>query len=303
MQGPAVSVAEPGATDGFVTLRAGSCFVKTELRFESAVRELGLLEPGGLAGLVARGGGPSGRTGNVILELDALDVRLHVRPLRHGGWLATLPGKRLFRIARPLEELRVHRALHDRGAPVPAPAFVVAERGRGPWWIAAFATVHEERAPDAAAFLAARPERERVEAAAAAAGRALRRFHDLGARHRDLHVKNLLVRQSPESVEIVIIDLDRARLAGAPSPAERMAEIMRLHRSLVKRKLIQTSRSWAGEIFLEAYCAGDDVLRRALESRIPRERRRLALHRLGYRRGAARRRASTWSSKAPPSSM
>lgn len=164
-----MSVAEPGATDGFVTLRAASCFVQTEVRFESVVRELGLLEPGGLAGLVARGGGPSGRTGNVILELDALDVRLHVRPLRHGGWLATLPGKRLFRIARPLEELRVHRALRNRGAPVPAPAFVVAERGLGPWWIAAFATVHEERAPDAAAFLAARPARERVEAAAAAA--------------------------------------------------------------------------------------------------------------------------------------
>jgi hypothetical protein len=64
-----------------------------------------------------------------------------------------------------------------------------------------------------------------------------------------------------------------------------MAEIMRLHRSLVKRNLIPTSRSWASEIFLEAYCAGDGVLRRALESRMPFERRRLALHRLGYRGG------------------
>ena len=283
MQGPAVSVAGPRAADGFVTLRAGPCFVQTEARFESAVRGLGLLEPGGLSGLITRGGGPLGRTDNVVLELDALDVRLHVRPLRHGGWLATLPGKRLFRIARPLEELRVHRALHDQGAPVPAPAFVVAERGLGPWWIAAFATVHEERAPDAAAFLTTRPAPERVDAAAAAAGRALRLFHDLGARHRDLHVKNLLVRESPDSVEIVIIDLDRARLTGAPSPAERMAEIMRLQRSLVKRNLIPTSRSRAGKIFLEAYCAGDGGLRRGLESRMLHERRRLAFHRLGYR--------------------
>ena len=142
-----MSVAEPGATDGFVTLRAASCFVQTEVRFESVVRELGLLEPGGLAGLVARGGGPSSRTGNVILELDALDVRLHVRPLRHGGWLATLPGKRLFRIARPLAELRVHRALRTPGAAVPAPALVVAALCLGPCWTPPFSAALAAPAP------------------------------------------------------------------------------------------------------------------------------------------------------------
>jgi hypothetical protein len=34
---------------------------------------------------------------------------------------------------------------------------------------------------------------------------------------------------------------------------------------------------------LSAYTAGDRELRRALLRRLPRERRRLALHRLGYR--------------------
>lgn len=193
-----MSVAEPGATDGFVTLRAASCFVQTEVRFESVVRELGLLEPGGLAGLVARGGGPSSRTGNVILELDALDVRLHVRPLRHGG----LAG--------------------DAARKTPVPNRSPARR-------------------------AARPS--------------------------------------------------CTTQPGSTSSRTRIRRRRTRARTLVDRRLRDRSRRTGSRCSCLPGCATRTRTGRG------RSRGRLALHRLGYRRGAARRRASTWSSKAPPSSM
>src|SRR5262249_18956366 len=54
--------------------------------------------------------------------------------------------------------------------------------------------------------------------AAAAAGRALRRFHDLGGRHRDLHAGNLLLRETEACAEALLVDLDRA-CCGAPPAA------------------------------------------------------------------------------------
>jgi hypothetical protein len=59
---------------------------------------------------------------------------------------------------------------------------------------------------------------------------------------------------------------------------------MRLYRSLLKRRM---SGALAPEViarFLDAYTAGDADLRAALLAHLPRERLRLAIHRLGYGR-------------------
>jgi hypothetical protein len=63
-----------------------------------------------------------------------------------------------------------------------------------------------------------------------------------------------------------------------------MAELMRLYRSLRKRRLLAAAGGVRGcAIFLSAYVGGDRALRRALLARLPAERRRLALHALRYR--------------------
>jgi hypothetical protein len=62
-----------------------------------------------------------------------------------------------------------------------------------------------------------------------------------------------------------------------------MAELMRLHRSLVKRGLLARVGMRGCARFFAAYTAGDRELRRALLRQLPRERVRLALHQLAWK--------------------
>jgi Ser/Thr protein kinase RdoA (MazF antagonist) len=159
---------------------------------------------------------------------------------------------------------------------------VAGERG---WilWRAALATWWEPGARDARDFLAAGPAPARVARAAAAAGAALRRFHDAGGRHADLHAGNLLLREEASGCTALLADLDRARCGPPPPPSIRLAEMMRLHRSLVKLGLASRVGARGCAAFLLAYTGEDRRLRRALRRHLPGELRRLRLHRAGWR--------------------
>jgi tRNA A-37 threonylcarbamoyl transferase component Bud32 len=110
----------------------------------------------------------------------------------------------------------------------------------------------------------------------------VRRFHDAGGSHPDLHVKNLLVRERDGAVEIVVIDLDRARLQAQVAPRARMAQLMRLYRSLLKRDLLRIVGDGGCTAFFDAYVQNDRALGDALLARLPAERRRVARHALRY---------------------
>ena len=60
--------------------------------WEPAVLELGLLEAGGCARLLAAATGPRGRSATAVVALPGSDACLHLRAVRHGGWLAPLWG-------------------------------------------------------------------------------------------------------------------------------------------------------------------------------------------------------------------
>jgi tRNA A-37 threonylcarbamoyl transferase component Bud32 len=136
----------------------------------------------------------------------------------------------------------------------------------GGLWRASLATVHEEGSRDGLAFLATGPDREQMLRAARALGHAIRRFHDVGGRHDDLHVGNLLLCESDADHDprAVVIDLDRARVGTPPDAARRMRELMRLERSLRKRELVEQLGKDAIAAFFRAYHAGDTALRDAL---------------------------------------
>ena len=112
----------------------------------------------------------------------------------------------------------------------------------------------------------------------------MRRFHDAGGRHADLHVKNLLLRETPRAPDAIVIDLDRGAIGAAPAPARRARELGRLWRSLAKRGVAAQVGERGVAAFLAAYCAGDRALRAALGRHLPAERRRAALHGMLYRR-------------------
>jgi tRNA A-37 threonylcarbamoyl transferase component Bud32 len=268
--------------DGFRRLTSPGHYMLVAERFERSVSDLRLLEPGGLQRVLANPTGPRGRCSTAVVALPGSHLSLHLRPFRHGGWLGGLRGHGLASLERPVAELRTTLALAAAGAPVPAPALVAAHRV-GRWWSVTLGTLFEEGAIDAAAWLASNPSRRRVLRAAAVAGSAIRRFHDAGGCHRDLHIGNLLVRENGEETEVIVVDLDRASLASSVRPARRMRELMRLYRSLVKWHWTEAIGARGYSRFLASYTRGDRRLRDQLLSHLPRERLRASLHVAGYR--------------------
>jgi tRNA A-37 threonylcarbamoyl transferase component Bud32 len=202
--------------------------------------------------------------------------------------LGPLLGGTLLGPGRPFRELVATARLRAAGAPVPEPAFALAWR-RGLAWNAAIATRLEPDARDALAFLESGPERRTLHRALAAAGRAVRRFHDAGGAHPDLHVKNLLLRERNGGFECVVIDLDRVRIVRALEPTARAAALARLERSLRKHGLVAAAGGARGRAaFLHAYLAGDRSLRGPLLGRLRVARRCAALHALRYRPASPR---------------
>jgi len=248
----------------------------------SALRAAGLLDPTGIEAALAHAAGAHGRAPTAIVAL-AQDFRLVVRPLRRGGLLGPLLGSTLFGPRRPLREFEVCAALRHAGAPVPETVLAVAWR-RGLRWRGAVTTRMEEGVRDGLAFLEATPTQSGLASALRAAGHAVRRFHDAGGSHADLHVKNLLVRELPTSCEVLVVDLDRARRMPSVSGRRRAVELMRLYRSLHKRRVIEVVGERGCVTFWRAYWYGDRSLRASVAEHLPQQRRRSARHIRAYPR-------------------
>lgn len=266
---------------GFLERRAGSIVLVLDASLDPAIELLGVLEADAWERLDRAGGGGEGRLPTVILEPPDAE-RLLVRRLLHGGLLGPLLGTWFLGRARPLRELAGTAQLRERGAPVPRPAFAWAERRIGPLYRAAVATFLVEDSLDALRFLEEKPSAARIQRAAAAAGRAVRRLHDAGGRHADLQVKNLLLREDEGETECIVVDLDRIRVGSSPGPRRRMHELMRLLRSLLKRDLLTTVGARGVARFFGSYVGRDRELRRALRAHLRKERLRLTLHALLY---------------------
>lgn len=226
--------------------------------------------------------GPPGRGPTAVVPLPGSDAHLHLRPVRHGGWFGGVLGNTLLGLRRPLDELRVTASLAERGAPVPSPALVIAERS-GPFWNATVGTVFEPNTVDGIALLSGAPGPDALLCAAAAAGRAIACFHDRGGSHRDLHIGNLLFRTRPRGEsEVVLVDLDRAQHIESVDSSQRMRELMRLQRSLIKRGLAEKVGARGIARFFSEYTGGERRLRNELLSHLGREQRRIALHAVLY---------------------
>ena len=279
----------------FRKLVRGGVVAYVDPLYAEALRALGILEPGGLDAVAGEPVFRENRRSRGLsapLDLPGHSERLHLRLFHHGGWLAGALGRQLFGLTRPLNELMVNAALEVAGAPVPRPIIAIGERTAGPFFRAAIGTLHVEQSQNGLEFLrsALRPPLSkdprngegRTLSAAAAAGSAIRRFHDAGARHPDLHLGNLLLVGEEHQILARVIDLDRAEIGPPQRARGRMAELMRLQRSVIKSGLEEVVGARGCARFFDAYTDGDRALRRALLAHLPLERARLALHRLAY---------------------
>ncbi len=227
---------------------------------------------------------PGGRGSNRILESGGDPIRL--RPSRHGGLLASWLGDRFFSPNRPFRELRIWLALRRRGVPLPIPVLAVSGR-RGFIWRSAFGSINLAGALDGAAWLATQPDAPQLRSACIAFARTLRRLHDAGGLHGDLHLRNILIEPENDdgenaSVRLVLIDLDRTRIVPEASARERFRELMRFARSLEKAGHRNLVSPRFRALALSAYCASDRELRHSMLRWAPREARRLQRHRLGW---------------------
>ncbi len=250
-----------------------------------ALESLRLQEAGTLAELDLDVGAATGRTRTYLLSLADRDARIHVRPYVHGGALARVTGSRFANADRFRDELRVHSRLAARGAPVPAPVFVLW-RKRGAFVEGAMGTVFLADAVDGASYLSRTLDAQQVEAAVEAVACATRRFHDAGGRHADLNLKNLLLEGDPAAPRAWLLDLDCASLAAEVRPRRRMHELMRLERSVRKLGHRAALSNVLRRAFIDAYCQGDADLRESMLSHIRLERVRNDIHALFHPRAA-----------------
>lgn len=270
---------EPELPPGCVALeRDGARWIADAARLE-ALRAAGLLDRVRVESLLAAATGAAGRS--TTAQVQAGDVACVVRALTRGGVFGPWLGRAFADPRRPLDELVVTRRLAAAGAPVPEALLAGAWR-RGVAWHGIVVTRLETGAHDGERHLRDAAGPAALARAAAGAGAAVRRFHDAGGHHPDLHVKNLLFRDRGDACDVVVIDLDRARCGTPPGARERMRELMRLHRSLRKRGLLDRVGARGCARFFHAYTSGDRALRAALLARLPAERRRSALHALRY---------------------
>jgi 3-deoxy-D-manno-octulosonic acid kinase len=265
-------------------------FLATGLRcvvngdFEAGARDLGLDKPDSFdRALLAAERCRGGRGENYLLSSEHWPERVRLRPLRHGGFLGRWTGGRYFSARRSEREFELWRLLEGRGAPIPR-AVLAASRRRGVFWAPTFGALNREDARDALDWL--REERRSpalIRSTAIALARSIRRFHDAGAIHGDLHLANVLIEGSNADPQCWLVDLGRTTLEDRLSPSIRMRELMRLWRSIEKTHRTECLDLRVAACFLSSYCDGDRVLRRSMLSFAGREDRRLRRHRFGWR--------------------
>lgn len=236
----------------------------------------------------------------VLRRFDAEIGPVFVREYRKGGLLRGVRGRRFRGRFRPLDELVLLRRLAATRVPVPEAVGAVVRLGPL-GWRGFLLTKQVEAALDLEAFLYD-PSRLPVvypREALADAGRAVRRLHDAGVSHADLHPKNLLI--AGRTGEILVLDLDRARAFDGLLPdEERLANLVRLGRAVEKHRLrgMRVGRR-AALRFLTGYAADPVAAARLLERVRERLRRGLSWRVLWWRlTGQARPRRHA-SSRGP----
>jgi hypothetical protein len=189
----------------------------------------GLLERGGLLEGRTAEDSYQGRGSTAIVRVG--DERVVVRRFLPGGLLRFLRPSTFATPERPFREVALYEHLRARGFPTLEPLAAVARR-RGSRWILHLVTRQLEGARELLGLLlpGAVPLAER-RALLTAAGRNVRRLHDAGVRHADLHLKNLLLARG----EVYVIDLDRSRLELELSRGARSANLERLLRFARRR--------------------------------------------------------------------
>ena len=227
-------------------------------------------------------------------ELETGGLRFVVRRYRHGGVLRWLTGVRFLDPERPFRELRLARALAERGVRTPEVVAARAQR-RAPfgYWLD-LVTRRVEGSSDLAVVLEqmrrAELGRDARNALFRAVGAFLGELHALGFEHVDLTPRNLLVERASLDAcapRLWVLDLDGCALGERLEGERRDANLGRLLRALLRRE--RRGRAFLNRSdyarFARAYAAavgGGASWKRVWTGVRARYERTLLLHRVGW---------------------
>jgi tRNA A-37 threonylcarbamoyl transferase component Bud32 len=182
-----------------------------------------------------------------LWEIETEAGTFLVRRFSHGGLLRFATGRRFRDPKRPFAEIRAAQHLERAGIATPR---IVAARARSAGlggYELDLVTRRVEGAIDLGDVLARARLRQvdpgRIGLIAAALGLLVRRLHACGFLHADLTPNNVLVKRAaleesaePAAPELVLLDLDRARIVDAPTEDERRDNLRRLYRFVERRE-------------------------------------------------------------------
>ncbi len=254
-----------------------------------------------LEGLLASSTGAirrrTGRADHASLEGPATGDgerrRVFVRQYRHGGLFGGILRGAFLGGDRPCREIVVSEAARTGGIPTPEVLACVGRRGRvfQRW------SIVQEELEDCAdlveIFLAQRTPLDREQAVRRvrileATARTIRRMHDVGIYHADLHVKNVMISRSGGDERPILVDFDKSTVeAGSLRREARERNLIRFDRSMAKLNRrgaeLTAADRWR---FFRAYdeeAPLDPLARRALASR---RHRALRWHEANWRLAA-----------------
>lgn len=218
----------------------------------------------------AGGRGPTG-----LLALGVAGPVARLKRLRRGGLAGPLWRDRFPGTGRIVSNLAVPLEARRRGVPTPEPLLLLAVPGPPGLWRGWLATEELADALPVERFLGTPEEGAVVRESM----RVVRAMHDAGIEHRDLNLGNLLVRAHGGAPEVVVLDLDDARVRPGPLDfAARRRALRRLERSTSKRRGVASCDAWG-----EAYAGDDAELAGRLAAGRRADRMWIALHRLTWK--------------------
>lgn len=215
--------------------------------------------------------------------LGASEARMVVRRCRRGGIWGRIVRDVFLGWGRVAEEIRVSERARERGVPTATILGARCERVLGPLCRAEVITKEIPDSCDLISWLSAEENRadgrRRRRMISAVAG-AIRKMHDAGICHADLHLKNILVDGAGAAH---IVDLDGATLGEPLGVRQRFANLLRLDRSVRKWKATNRTVTTADRCrLLMAYAGGDAALQEACR-RLLRQRKSYPFHRLFWK--------------------
>jgi len=273
-----------------------SALLKNEYR--SRLISLGVLNPGELlACSIAVGHARfTGRGSLASLPLDENGGRrVVVKQCLRGGLIRHVSSDLFCRGNRPFDEMLANRTIIDRGVKTTEIIAAIKERVFGPFYRAYLFSLELPGCIDLAAYLnllQGKSHEQRFRAKAGifeALARAFSAMHRNGIYHRDLHLKNVLLRDAAphRAPELFIIDFDRAVVKPTLRPVEKLNNLMRFNRSIEKFRVFSGGAVTRGDQMrlCRAYLAENEDASRLMPRALRRYRAmtRLRMIKWGFR--------------------